>query len=339
MASRPAAASPCAIHESRPATRTTLRMWSRLIGPAERVAQASGVQLRVPRGERLGGAPTIVVQSPADGSRSARPVARRAADSPAPRAAGAVHAHRRTRAHRRRHPAADSVRRRRNTRAASGSSTGITASRRATRFCACTPTTRAERQRELEQAHAARAARDRRRGSVPRVRRVGFRRSSRRRGLRSRDRPRREPVAAAPGQRVAAADPAQRVVARDRHRARVGAVSRASRAGPRPPGGARRSRAGRMVAPVRERPRALGARRLVPADVQRDGRGRASVPGRSSWRSRSCASATSSSAPAKLAPARRAGRRLRGATWRSCRPWPCTPSRSITIQPLPLHEF
>ena len=41
-------------------------------------------------------------------------------------------------------------------RAASGSSTGIIASRRATRFCACTPTTPPSASASSEQAHAAR---------------------------------------------------------------------------------------------------------------------------------------------------------------------------------------
>src|SRR4051812_2693150 len=52
---------------------------------------------------------SIEVQSQADGSRSARPSARRAADSPTARAAGLVHAHRRACAHRRCDPAAHSV--------------------------------------------------------------------------------------------------------------------------------------------------------------------------------------------------------------------------------------
>ena len=61
----------------------------------------------------------------------------------------------------------------------------------------------------------------------------------------------------------------------------VGAVPRAARQGQDPSGRARRSRAGGVVAAVRDRSRALGRRRLVPADVQRHGRRGARVSRRS----------------------------------------------------------
>ena len=73
----------------------------------------------------------------------------------------------------------------------SGSSTGTTAFRRATRCCACTRITRRTPARARGRARRAQSREISGRGSVPRVRRVGLRRLSRRRGVRSGDRSRR----------------------------------------------------------------------------------------------------------------------------------------------------
>src|SRR4029079_8967244 len=98
----------------RPAASAAPTLWGKRRPRGGGVRMVDAYKRGRPRAQastRLAAGRTTVVESTTHGSRSARLVARRAADSSAPRAARSVHAHRRPHAYRGRNPAADSVRR------------------------------------------------------------------------------------------------------------------------------------------------------------------------------------------------------------------------------------
>ena len=271
-----------------------------------------------------------VVESTVDGNRSARLAARRAADSSAARAARAVHADRRANTDRRGVAAADSVRRRRTTRAASGSSTGITGFRRATRSCASTritpPNVSASSSKRTRPGCKEISAED----LFPEFDVSDFA------GLPADEAYEAETDLAGSPSRL-------RLVSEWRRQIQPNASSRAIEIvrasapfrelrgqGRVRPAGTRRSRARGVVTALRERSRPVGAGRLVPADVQRDGRRGPSL----SRRPRR----TSGGARARLS----VPRRIAAAARRHLATLPPLALQSFSvvwIQPLPLHEF